>query len=64
VLVDLKPTGEHYLQDLHEAGGLTSVLWELRGLLHHDCLTVTGRDPGRAAARRTRLRGHARRAPS
>jgi dihydroxy-acid dehydratase len=42
VLVDLKPTGEHYLQDLHDAGGLTSVLWELRDLLHHDCLTVTG----------------------
>ncbi len=42
VLVDLKPTGEHYLQDLHEAGGLISVLWELRDLLHHDCLTVSG----------------------
>jgi dihydroxy-acid dehydratase len=46
VLVDLKPTGEHYLQDLHEAGGLTSVLWELRDLLHHDCLTVTGETLG------------------
>jgi dihydroxy-acid dehydratase len=42
VLVDLKPTGEYYLQDLHEAGGLISVLWELRDLLHHDCITVTG----------------------
>jgi dihydroxy-acid dehydratase len=42
VLVDLKPTGEYYLQDLLEAGGLISVLWELRDLLHHDCITVTG----------------------
>jgi len=46
VLVDLKPTGEHYLQDLHAAGGLGSVLWELRDLLHPDCLTVTGETLG------------------
>jgi dihydroxy-acid dehydratase len=46
VLLDLKPTGEHYLQDLHEAGGLGAVLWELRDLLHHDCLTVTGETLG------------------
>jgi dihydroxy-acid dehydratase len=42
VLVDLKPTGAHYLQDLHVAGGLGAVLWELRDLLNHDCLTVSG----------------------
>jgi dihydroxy-acid dehydratase len=42
VLLDLKPTGEHYLQDLHAAGGLSAVLWELRELLHHDCMTVSG----------------------
>jgi dihydroxy-acid dehydratase len=42
VLVDLKPTGTHYLQDLHVAGGLGAVLWELRDLLNHDCLTVSG----------------------
>jgi dihydroxy-acid dehydratase len=42
VLVDLKPTGAHYLQDLHAAGGLGAVLWELRDLLHHDCITVSG----------------------
>jgi dihydroxy-acid dehydratase len=46
VLLDLKPTGEHYLQDLHEAGGLGAVLWQLRDLLHHDCLTVTGETLG------------------
>ncbi len=42
VLVDLKPTGQHYLQDLHAAGGLSAVLWELRDLLHLDCPTVEG----------------------
>ena len=42
VLVDLKPTGQNYLQDLHAAGGLRAVLWELRDLLHLDCMTVTG----------------------
>ncbi|MEI7970239.1 MAG: dihydroxy-acid dehydratase [Betaproteobacteria bacterium] len=42
VLVDLKPTGSHYLADFHAAGGMSALLWELRDLLHLDCLTVTG----------------------
>jgi dihydroxy-acid dehydratase len=42
VLVDLKPTGQHYLQDLHAAGGLSALLWELRDSLHLDCRTVEG----------------------
>jgi dihydroxy-acid dehydratase len=42
VLVDLKPTGAHYMQDFHAAGGMSALLWELRDFLHHDCLTVTG----------------------
>jgi dihydroxy-acid dehydratase len=42
VLVDLKPTGQHYLQDLHAAGGLSALLWELRDLLHLECRTVEG----------------------
>jgi len=46
VLVDLKPTGAHYLQDLHAAGGLGAVLWELRDLLHHDCIGVDGEKLG------------------
>jgi dihydroxy-acid dehydratase len=42
VLLDLKPTGQHYLQDLHAAGGLNALLWELRDMLHLDCRTVEG----------------------
>ncbi len=42
VLVDLKPTGPHYMEDLFAAGGIGAVLRELRSLLHLDCATVTG----------------------
>jgi len=42
VLVDLKPTGQHYMQDLFAAGGLHAVLYELRELLELDCMTVSG----------------------
>ena len=42
VLVDLKPTGPHYMEDLFAAGGIGAVLRELRSLLHLGCATVTG----------------------
>ena len=42
VLVDLKPTGQHYMSDLYAAGGLGAVLRELKPLLHLDCVTVAG----------------------
>jgi dihydroxy-acid dehydratase len=46
VLVDLKPTGEGYMEDFHRAGGMPVVLRELQSKLHLDCLTVTGRTLG------------------
>jgi dihydroxy-acid dehydratase len=46
VLVDLKPTGIGYMEDLHAAGGIPAVLRELRPLLHLDCVTVTGETIG------------------
>lgn len=46
VLVDLKPSGQHYMEDLEKAGGLVTVLRELRPQLHLDCMTVTGRTLG------------------
>jgi dihydroxy-acid dehydratase len=42
VLVDLKPTGEGYMEDFHAAGGMPALLWELRDLLHLDPIDVTG----------------------
>ena len=42
VLVDLKPTGEGYMEDFHSAGGMPALLWELRDLLHLDCIDITG----------------------
>jgi dihydroxy-acid dehydratase len=46
VLVDLKPTGQHYMEDLFAAGGIGAVLRELREMLHLDALTVTGETLG------------------
>jgi dihydroxy-acid dehydratase len=46
VLVDLKPSGTHYMEDFHRAGGMAAVLRELKPLLHLDALTVTGRTLG------------------
>ena len=46
VLVDLKPSGQHYMEHLHAAGGLPRILGEIRHLLHLDAPTVTGRTLG------------------
>jgi dihydroxy-acid dehydratase len=45
MLADFKPSGKYLMQDLHEHGGLPSVMKYLlqKGLLHGDCLTVTGK---------------------
>jgi dihydroxy-acid dehydratase len=42
LLVDLKPSGEGYMEDFHRAGGMPVVLHELAPLLHPETLTVTG----------------------
>jgi dihydroxy-acid dehydratase len=46
VLVDLKPSGQHYMEHFDAAGGMTTLLRELAPLLHLDALTVTGRTLG------------------
>ena len=45
VLADFKPSGKYLMQDLHEHGGIPAVMKYLLqlGLLHGDCLTVTGK---------------------
>ena len=44
-LADLKPSGKYLMEDVHEIGGIPAVLKYLleAGLLHGDCLTVTGK---------------------
>jgi dihydroxy-acid dehydratase len=44
-LGDLKPSGTYLMEDLHEIGGVPAVLKYLLkvGLIHGDCLTVTGK---------------------
>jgi dihydroxy-acid dehydratase len=44
VLCDLKPSGKYLAIDLHRAGGIPAVMKELltAGLLHGDCMTITG----------------------
>ncbi|MBL8301270.1 MAG: dihydroxy-acid dehydratase, partial [Ideonella sp.] len=45
VLCDLKPSGRYLAVDLHRAGGIPQVMKTLlaAGLLHGDCMTITGR---------------------
>ena len=47
-LCHLAPAGPTYMEDLNEAGGVYAVMNELRelGLLHEDCMTVTGNTIG------------------
>ena len=46
VLVNLKPTGSHYMENFFAAGGVGAVLQELKPLLHLDCPTITGQTLG------------------
>lgn len=47
-LCHLAPAGPTYMEDLHEAGGVYAVMKELDGLglIHKDCMTVTGKTVG------------------
>ena len=44
-IADLKPSGKYLMEDVHRVGGIPAVLKYLlrNGLLHGDCLTVTGK---------------------
>ena len=45
MLADFKPSGKYLMQDLHQYGGVPAVMKYLlsKGMLHGDCLTVTGK---------------------
>ncbi|MDP3084147.1 MAG: IlvD/Edd family dehydratase [Rubrivivax sp.] len=50
VLLDLKPSGQFYMEDFHRAGGMATLLRELKPWLHLDAMTVTGRTLGQEMA--------------
>lgn len=52
VLCDLKPSGKYLAVDLHKAGGIPAVMKVLlkAGLLHGDCITITGKTVAEALA--------------
>src|SRR6201986_1543506 len=45
VLSDMKPSGKYMMEDLHNVGGVPAVMKYLlsKGMLHGDCMTVTGK---------------------
>lgn len=46
VLLNLKPSGQHYMEDFHKAGGMATLLRQLKPVLKLDAMTVTGRTLG------------------
>ena len=56
-LCHLAPAGPTYMEDLNEAGGVYAVMKELAdiGLLHTDCMTVTGKTVGENIANAVNL---------
>jgi len=51
VLVNLKPVGEHYMEQFHAAGGVGALLRELAPLLHPETISVAGETLGERLAR-------------
>ncbi len=51
-ICSMSPSGAHHIQDLHRAGGVQAVMKRLAegGLIHEDCLTVTGATQGQNIA--------------
>ncbi len=45
-LVNVKPSGEYLMEEFFAAGGVPAVMARIEGLLHRDCLTVTGHSIG------------------
>lgn len=46
LLVDLKPSGDNYMNDFHNAGGMLALLHTLRPLLRLEARTITGKTLG------------------
>lgn len=46
LIVDLKPSGDNYMTDFHNAGGMLALLHTLRPLLHLSAATISGQTLG------------------
>lgn len=46
LVVDLKPSGENYMNEFHNAGGMGALLLTIRPLLYLDAMTITGQTLG------------------
>ncbi|OBT82158.1 hypothetical protein VE02_09819 [Pseudogymnoascus sp. 03VT05] len=46
LLIDVKPSGDNYMTDFHNAGGMLALLHMLRPLLHLQAMTITGQTLG------------------
>ena len=46
MIVDLKPSGSGYMEDLFKSGGLPRILSNLKDFLHLDAVTITGQTMG------------------
>ncbi|KAF9895343.1 hypothetical protein FE257_000247 [Aspergillus nanangensis] len=53
LLIDLKPSGQNYMTDFHNSGGMLALLHELKPLLHLDAETVMGGTLGEEIAKAT-----------
>ena len=52
VLIDLKPSGEHYMEHFHHAGGVPKLMAQLGDLIDLDAKTITGATLARCRRRR------------
>ena len=43
VLIDLKPSGAHYMEHFHHAGGVPRLMAQLGGLIDLDARTIEGK---------------------
>jgi dihydroxy-acid dehydratase len=55
LLLDLKPSGENYMTDFHNGGGIPALLRELKPLLHLNARTVSGKTLGEEIASTPKL---------
>ena len=57
MLIDLKPSGEHYMEHFHHAGGVPKLMAQLGDLIDLDAKTITAERCAMSWTARRRCRG-------